>query len=147
MRLGMQRDALDEAVEAIRVVEAVRTGDYDEDSYDPGTLAQLRDVARHYPGYRETDVRDLQRMLPEGMDSSDTLADVISSVVIESRLAAYAGKKSSIDIAAVTADQLRAWSSADNPLVAELTPEDWDRAAEFIRANPKMDVRNIREAL
>jgi hypothetical protein len=86
-------------------------------------------------------------MLPEGMGPTDTLADIISSVITESRMAAFAGKKQSIDIANVTADQLRAWSDSNNPLVAELATEDWDRAAAFIRENPKMDVRKVRESL
>lgn len=80
-------------------------------------------------------------------NTADTLADVISSVITESRMAAFAGKKPSTDIAAVTAEQLRAWSDGNAPLVAELTTEDWDRAAAFIRPDPIVDVRKIRETL
>ena len=66
---------------------------------------------------------------------------------MDSRVASYKKENPPIDLSAVTADQLRARSTDDNPLVAELTPEDWERAAAFIRANPKMDVRTIREQL
>lgn len=144
--LKRRRDALDEAKEAVALLEHAKRIGFDR--YDPQEVSDAKDIADYYPGYREEDIRRLIGLMPKGLDKKSIISEVISATVMVARMKAYSGHGTGDDpLKNITGEGLQDSFGPANPLLAQLSEEDWSFAAEFIRSNPNIDLNNLDDVL